>query len=54
MKEGTVSWVSLADKGSILITLALSVLLLGEPLTWRMAGGAALILAGLLVLAGTK
>lgn len=54
MKEGTVTYVSLIDKGSILVTLALSVLLLGEPFTWRIAGGAALILAGLLVLAGGK
>jgi transporter family protein len=29
MKEGTVSFVSLVDKGSILVTLVLSVLLLG-------------------------
>lgn len=54
MKEGTVSYVSLIDKGSILVTLTLSVLLLGEPFTWRIAGGAALIIAGLLVLAGGK
>lgn len=54
MKEGTVSYVSLVDKGSILVTLTLSVLLLGEPFTWRIAGGAALIVAGLLVLAGGK
>ncbi len=54
MKEGTVTYVSLIDKGSILVTLALSVLLLGEPFTWRIAGGAALILAGLLVLAAGK
>ena len=54
MKDGTVSFVSLVDKGSILVTLALSVLLLGEPFTWRIAGGAALILAGLLVLMGGK
>lgn len=54
MKEGPVSYVSLVDKGSILVTLALSVLLLGEPFTWRIAGGAALIIAGLLVLAGGK
>lgn len=32
----------------------LAVLLLGEPFTWRIAGGAALIVAGLLVLAGGK
>lgn len=54
MHEGTVSYVSLVDKGSILVTLALSVLVLGEPFTWRIAVGAALIIAGLLVLAGGK
>ncbi len=54
MKDGTVSYVSLVDKGSVLVTLALSVLVLGEPFTWRLAGGAALVLAGLLVLAGGK
>lgn len=54
MHEGTVSYVSLVDKGSILVTLVLSVLLLGEPFTWRMAAGATLILGGLLVLAGGK
>ena len=54
MKDGTVSFVSLVDKGSIVVTLALSVLLLGEPLTWRMAGGAVMIIGGLLVLMGGK
>lgn len=54
MHEGTVSYVSLVDKGSILVTLVLSVLLLGEPFTWRMAVGAMLIIGGLLVLAGGK
>lgn len=54
MHEGTVSYVSLVDKGSILVTLVLSVLLLGEPFTWRMAVGATLIIGGLLVLAGGK
>ena len=48
------SFVSLVDKGSILVTLALSVMLLGEPFTWRVALGAALIVCGLLVLAGGK
>ncbi len=52
--EGAVSYVSLVDKGSVLVTLALSVLLLGEPMTWRLVGGAALIVVGLLVLAGGK
>lgn len=54
MKDGTVSYVSLVDKGSVLVTLTLSVLVLGEGFTWRMAGGATLILAGLLVLATAK
>ena len=54
MRNLIVPLVSLVDKGSIVVTLALSVLLLGEPLTWRMAGGAALIIGGLLVLMGGK
>ena len=54
MHEGTVSYVSLVDKGSILVTLVLSVMVLGEPFTWRLAGGAVLVTAGLLVLAGGK
>lgn len=54
MKEGTVSYVSLIDKGSILVTLLLSALVLGEAFTWRTGAGAALIIAGLLVLAGGK
>ncbi|MEO8351947.1 MAG: EamA family transporter [Chthoniobacteraceae bacterium] len=52
MKDGTVSFVSLVDKGSLIVTLVLSIMLLGEPFTWRVAMGAALILGGLLVLAG--
>lgn len=54
MKDGTVTFVSLVDKGSILITLALSVWLLGEPLTWRIGLGAALVTAGLFVLASAR
>lgn len=54
MHEGTVTFVSLVDKGSIIVTLILSVLVLGEPLTWRIAAGATLIIGGLLVLAGGK
>jgi len=54
MKDGTVSFVSLVDKGSILVTLVLSVTLLGEPFTWRIGLGAALVIAGLMVLAGAK
>ena len=54
MHDGTVSYVSLIDKGSILVTLALSVLLLSEPFTWRIGAGAALVITGLLILAGGK
>jgi len=54
MHEGTVSYVSLVDKGSIIVTLFLSILLLGEPFTWRIGAGGALIVAGMLVLAGGK
>jgi transporter family protein len=54
MKDGTVSFVSLIDKGSILVTIAFSVLLLGEPFTWRIALGSSLVFAGLLVLASGK
>jgi transporter family protein len=51
MHEGPVSYVALIDKGSILVTLVLSVLVLGEAFTWRMGVGGALVLGGLLVLA---
>ncbi len=50
MKEGTVTFVSLIDKGSILVTLALSIALLGESFSLRTAIGAGLIAGGVLVL----
>ena len=50
MKVGTVSFVSIADKRSILVTLALSFLILEEPFTWNVALGATLVMAGLIVL----
>lgn len=50
MQLGSVSWVAAIDKGSIVITILLSVWLLKEPLTPRLALGAGLIVAGLLVL----
>ena len=50
MKAGQVSFVALIDKGSILVTLLLSFLLLREPITPRVLSGAGLIIAGLLVL----
>lgn len=51
IKIGNVSQVALIDKGSILITLLLSFMLLKEPVTAKILVGAGLILAGLIVLA---
>lgn len=50
MKDGLVSFVSAIDKASILITLLLSFFLLKEPFTPKIAIGATLILAGMIVL----
>ena len=50
MKTGTVTFVSLVDKGSILITLLLSTLVLREDFTKQTALGAGLVLAGIVVL----
>jgi transporter family protein len=50
MKTGTVSFVALVDKGSIVVTLVLSFLLLREPFTTRTACGSTLILLGIAVL----
>lgn len=50
MKDGNVSVVATIDKASIVVTLLLSFWILKEPFTWRVAAGASLILAGLVVL----
>jgi transporter family protein len=50
MKAGTVSFVALVDKGSIIVTLVLAFVLLHEPFTPKTACGAALILGGIAVL----
>jgi transporter family protein len=50
MHSGTVTFVSLVDKGSILITLLLSYFVLREKFTGQTFAGAALILAGIVVL----
>jgi transporter family protein len=50
MKTGTVTFVSLVDKGSILVTLMLSALVLREEFTKQTALGAGLVLAGIVVL----
>ncbi len=50
MKTGTVSFVSLVDKGSIIVTLLLSTLVLREDFSRQTAIGATLILAGIVVM----
>ena len=50
MKSGSVSFVSLVDKGSIIVTLALSFFVLREEFSAQTLAGAALILAGIVVL----
>lgn len=50
VKEGSVSVVASIDKASIVVTLVLAFLFLQEPITWRMALGTVLIVAGLVVL----
>ncbi|MFZ1331936.1 MAG: EamA family transporter [Flavobacteriales bacterium] len=50
MKEGSVALVSTIDKASVVVTILLSVWILKEPLTWRLALGGSLMVAGLVVL----
>ncbi len=50
MKSGTVTFVALVDKGSIVVTLLLSFWLLKEPFSPRVAAGASLIIAGIITL----
>lgn len=50
IKLGPVSEVALIDKASIVITLGLSFLILGEPVTLRKLAALAAILTGLLLL----
>ena len=50
MKDGLVSYVAAIDKGSIVITLLLSFILLKEPATPKLLLGASLIFAGMIVL----
>lgn len=50
IKMGNVSEVALIDKGSILVTLLLSVWILQEALTWKTILGGLLVLSGLIVL----
>jgi transporter family protein len=50
IKIGNVSEIALIDKASIIITIALSVFILQEQFTWKMAFGGLLIICGLLIL----
>lgn len=50
MKVGNVSEIALIDKGSIIITLALSFFFLNEHFTWKIAVGGLLIISGILIL----
>jgi transporter family protein len=50
IKEGPVSYVAVIDKGSIVITLALSFLLLKEPMSPKIIVGSLMIVAGMLLL----
>lgn len=50
LQLGKVSQVAPVDKLSLALTIILSILFLGETLTWQTAAGAFLIIAGTLVL----
>lgn len=54
IKIGDVSQVALIDKGSILITIVLATIFLGETLTWKTAFGGGLVLVGISVLTFLK
>jgi transporter family protein len=51
LKDGEVSTIALIDKGSIVVAIALAAFVLKEQITWRMAAGGCLILAGIAVIA---
>ena len=51
LKVGDVATIALIDKGSVVVAMLLAWVLLREVITLRMAIGAALIVAGLLVIA---
>jgi transporter family protein len=50
MKDGPVAYVATIDKGSLLVTLLLSLLFLREPVTGKLLLGAGLVTSGLIVL----
>jgi len=50
LKTGPVSKVAPVDKLSVILTIALAVVFLGEPVSWKTAVGCLLLLSGLLFL----
>ena len=44
------SWVAPIDKLSMVLVIILAIIFLGEPLTWKVALGGGLVVAGVLVL----
>lgn len=50
LQIGRASQVAPIDKSSLALVIILSVLFLGEPLTWKVAAGALLIIGGTIVL----
>jgi transporter family protein len=52
LQLGPASRVVPIDKASLALTIVLAWLVLGEPMTWRVAAGAALIVAGALLTLG--
>ena len=50
LKDGLVTYVATIDKASIVVTLALSFILLREPLSAKILLGGGLVLAGMLVI----
>ena len=51
LKIGNVATIALIDKGSVIVAILLAWWLLKEAITWRVACGALLIVAGLVVIA---
>lgn len=51
IKIGDVSKVALIDKGSVVVAIILATVILGESITWRMALGSLLIVAGVYIMA---
>lgn len=50
LKLGNVSQVAPVDKLSLALVIILSALILGEPITWKVAAGAILIIGGTIIL----